>query len=64
MTQIQDYRPEFKRRGVIYRVLLTMPFFVGERLWWRVVYQGENGEQVVKEFRTGRVKRGEDVVIE
>lgn len=64
MEAIQAFKSEFKRGGKRYSVLLTMPFFMGVRLCWRVVYQAEDGSTITKEYRTGRVKRGEELVID
>jgi hypothetical protein len=64
MEEIQAFRAEIKRNGSVYRVLLTMPFFYGDRLCWRVVYVNSQDEQIVREYQTGRVKRGDQLVIE
>lgn len=63
MQAIQEYRYEIRRDGVHYVPVSWERFFEGERLCWRVVYQAWDGAQIVREYRTGRVRRNGELVI-
>jgi len=64
MMDIRQYRYEIRRDGVHFLPVASEKFFTGNRLCWRVVYEAWDGQQIIREYVTGRVMRNGELVIE
>lgn len=64
MMHIRQYRTEIRRDGLHYIAKKSERFFTGNRLCWRVLYEAWDGQQIIREYVTGRVLRNGVLVIE